>query len=105
MDLEISQKSYKVTKASFRENYMKELKGVMEGNSVPRLISSTSSLYFHYSIYVFNTEGIRGSPDIKQSLAYAAQLISAHIPFSTLQHRRDAGTHVHWYSSRRQLML
>lgn len=48
------------------------------------------SLYFHYGIYVFNAEGISESPDrklLKQSLAYAAQLVSAHKPFSMLQHR------------------
>lgn len=70
---------------------MKEFKGIIEGNSEVRLISSMFSLYFHYSIYVFNTEGISGSPDrklLKQSLAYAAQLVSAHKPFPMLQHRK-----------------
>lgn len=70
---------------------MKEFKGVMEGNSEARLISSMFLLYFHYSIHVFNTEGLSGSSDrklLKQSLVYAAQLVSAHKPFLMLQHRR-----------------
>jgi len=43
----------------------------MERNPEVRLISSMFSLYFHYSIYVFNTEEISGSPDrklLKQSI-------------------------------------
>lgn len=55
------------------------------------------SLYFHYGIYVFNAEGISESPDrklLKQSLAYAAQLVSAHKPFSMLQHRGGTQGHM-----------
>lgn len=57
-----------------------------------RLISSIFSLYFHCGIYVFDTERLSGSSNrklLKQSLAYAAQLVSAHKSFIMLQHGRD----------------
>lgn len=63
----------------------------MEGNSEIKLVSSMFSLYFHCSIYVFNTEGLRGALTeelLKQSPAYAALLVSAHKPCSMLQRRR-----------------
>lgn len=76
---------------------MKQFKGIMEGILESRLISSIFSLYFHYGIYVFNTEGLSGSSDrklLKQSLAYAAQLVPAHKSFFMSQHGRDTQGHM-----------
>lgn len=72
-------KSYKVTEVGLTENCMKKFKGIMEGNSEIKLVSSMFSLYSHWSIYVFNTEGLSGALTeelLKQSPAYAAQLTS-----------------------------
>lgn len=103
-------KSCQVAAVSLRENYVKKFKSIMEGNSNIKLVSTMFSLCSHWSIYVFNTEGLSGALTeglLKQSPAYAARL-GAHKhtnPARCCSRGGDTRVHVHWYSSRGELML